>query len=144
MKGFYDLLIQKPSSLFILLGCSYLNHLHDDLGLVERMAVWCKWTWCPNLILCSAMADLSKFLGWHVAGAPSIWCQSSDLSTQWRPYTPGVFGSRSFLTDHRELHIFLGGWPMDLMLNHCMLFCRLPHLPLHNCKFTPPPNTSVP
>jgi hypothetical protein len=29
------------------------------LGLVERMVVWCSWIWCPKLILCFTMADLS-------------------------------------------------------------------------------------
>jgi hypothetical protein len=64
MRGFHDLLRQKPYSLFILLGWSSISVTSPMmqsmyLGLVERMVVFCSWIWCPKLLLCSAMADLS-------------------------------------------------------------------------------------
>jgi hypothetical protein len=37
---------------------TYSDRRLKYLGLMERMAVWCSWMWCPKLILCSAMADL--------------------------------------------------------------------------------------
>jgi hypothetical protein len=59
MRGFHDLLRQKPSFLFTLLGWSSfrtasLKMWSVFLGLVERMAVWCGWMRCPKLILCIA------------------------------------------------------------------------------------------
>jgi hypothetical protein len=77
MRGFRDLFRQKPSSLFIMLGRSSISITSLTmrsmyLGLVEKMAVWCSWLRWPYLILCSATANLSRY----VAGAPSTWFQS--------------------------------------------------------------------
>jgi pimeloyl-ACP methyl ester carboxylesterase len=64
MRGFRDLLRQKTSSLFIVLGWSSISIASlmmqsMYLDLVERMVVLCSRMRCPKLILCSATADLS-------------------------------------------------------------------------------------
>jgi hypothetical protein len=123
MRGYHDLLRQKPSSMFVLLGWSSISVASlmvrsIYLGLMERLAVWCSW------ILCYAMADLSGCLDGYVAGGPSIWCHSNGPSAQCRPdrthrrcfSTPSVFSSRMSLTDRRKLDIFLGGKPTNLIL----------------------------
>jgi hypothetical protein len=63
MRGFHDLLKQKPSSLFILLGWSSISIVSlimrsMYLGLVERMVVFCSWMRCPKLMLCLPPAYL--------------------------------------------------------------------------------------
>jgi hypothetical protein len=82
MRGFHDLLRQKPFSLFILLGWSSiliasLMMRSMYLGLVERMVVLCSWMRCPKLILCSARLTCPDVLDGYVAEAPSTWCPSN-------------------------------------------------------------------
>jgi hypothetical protein len=52
------------------------------LGLVERMVVFCSWMWCPKLILCSAMADLSGY-----SRRMCHWCSFNLVSTE-QPVCP--------------------------------------------------------
>jgi hypothetical protein len=64
MRGFHDLLGQKPFYLLVLLGWSSISIASlmmqsMYLGLVARMVVWCSWMQC-KLIMCSATAALSE------------------------------------------------------------------------------------
>jgi hypothetical protein len=72
MRGFHDLLRQKPSSLFMLLGRGSIISLTMQsvyLDLAERILVSWSWMLSPKLMLCSAMADLSRSSR-GVGGAP--------------------------------------------------------------------------
>jgi hypothetical protein len=129
MRSFHDLLRQKPSSLFILLGWSAISMASLTMWslhrvLVASMEVWWNWMWCPESTPCSAMADLSGCSSWKCH-----WCSFNLVSTerlvssvytfphsQWILYTPGVLNPKLFLTDRRKLEIFLWGMPTDLML----------------------------
>jgi hypothetical protein len=67
MRGFHDLLGQKPSTLFILLGWGSFSiaslMISIYLGLVERMLVLSSCMECPKLMLCPTMSDLSRLHG---------------------------------------------------------------------------------
>jgi hypothetical protein len=64
ISGFHDRLRQRPSSLFMLFGCSSISVASlicrsMYLDLVDRILVFWSWIRCPRLMLCSATADLS-------------------------------------------------------------------------------------
>jgi hypothetical protein len=66
ISGFHDWLRQRPSSLFMSLGYSSISlasliNWSMYLDLMDRILVSWRWIRCPQLMLCSATADLS---GW--------------------------------------------------------------------------------
>jgi hypothetical protein len=125
MKNYHALFKQKPSSLLMLLD-----------GTQFQLPLWwyclCTWIWWrrywyPELMMCSAMADLSgcsRCMCW--------WCSLILVSVKWRVclcrfvrihiscYIPGVFSHKLWLAGCRKPEIFLGGRLKDFMLLHIL------------------------
>jgi hypothetical protein len=84
MRGFYDLLRDKPSSLLLLSGWSSMSiaslmirSMHLDF--LARILVLCRWIRWPRLMLCSATAD---FLGWYKRKCRDVlWPSSQSMYT---------------------------------------------------------------
>jgi hypothetical protein len=68
MKDFHDFLRQKPFSLCTIVVELNLSYLPDEMiiymGLVERLLVLRSWSQCSKLMLCSVMADLTRYSSW--------------------------------------------------------------------------------
>jgi hypothetical protein len=120
MKGFHDLLREKPTSLLMLLRWSLISIasmmiLYIYLDLLDRILVLCSWIQWPRFMLCSAKDVHDRCVGGCSLALVSIERPVCLMYTfphsQGMLYTPGVFKARWSLMGRRKLESFLGGNP---------------------------------